>query len=152
MDSNNVVIPNTSEGRQQLAATLLATGARHHAVAELLGIDRTTLCNWGRLPSFQNALQTERVNNIDAVRGQVLAVAGQAVAVLRQIMLDESAKDSDRVKAASTILSKFADVDPRVLPTPAWSPPKPDIVSEMIAAETALAAHREKRALELPSA
>jgi len=98
-------------GRKQEAVIAFLLTERTHADAAVkAGISEATLQRWLRRPAFQAAYRSARRAVLDAALGQLQALAGEAVATLRECL--SAQRPADRIKAAVAVLAhaKAGDV------------------------------------------
>ena len=88
---------------QEAIAALLETPTYREA-AERVGVGQATLFRWMQLPEFQEAYRAAKHQVVTHAVTRVQSAAGEAVGVLRQIMLDAEKPASSRVTAARTLL------------------------------------------------
>lgn len=91
--------------QQYQALSLLASGQRTDAVAETVGIHRTTLWRWRRDPSFVAAWNQVMAEVQDEQRRSLLDLQREALQTLRSCMLS-SRNEMVRLRAALTVLEK----------------------------------------------
>ncbi len=76
------------------------------AAAAALGIDRTTLWRYLQLPDFRLRWLQAQASVYSEARAELETHAGEAAAVVSQIMNDPKAKPADRLRAAGFILGQ----------------------------------------------
>jgi hypothetical protein len=91
---------------QQLEAIqALSSGLSATAAAATLGIHRTTIHHWTRtIPEFRDTLEAAKQAHIDLSRDAMNALATPAIAILHQIIHDETAPPALRVRTALAII------------------------------------------------
>jgi len=90
------------------AIQALSSGLSVTAAADALGIHRTTVHHWTRtIPEFRNTLDAVKQARIDSTRDAVNSLAAPSIAILRNVIEDESASPSLRVRTALAVV-KFA--------------------------------------------
>jgi transposase-like protein len=117
---------------QERVIVILATGASLSAAAAQAGVHRNTIGNWRRTsPVFRYLLEDALYDRALLVREQAEALAGSALATIREILTDGKAAASVRLKAALAILNQACTPppDPPALLIPESSAPtEPQIV------------------------
>jgi hypothetical protein len=86
--------------RQRTALEAILAGRTCAAAASAAGVTERTLFAWRRQPGFVRALQEGQDDIFASSRGDLRATAGDAVKALREIINQESAPASARVRAA----------------------------------------------------
>ena len=83
----------------------LSSGLSVTAAAAATGIHRTTIHHWCRtIAEFRDTLEAAKQARIDAVRDEMNELAAPSLAILRQIIEDESASPALRIRTALAIL------------------------------------------------
>lgn len=83
----------------------LALGSDVTAAAARAGVHRTTVHTWCRtLPAFRAALREAKVAHAEAIQEQLRTVSNSAVAVIRNILDNETSSESTRLRAALAII------------------------------------------------
>lgn len=96
--------------RQERAITLLSTGKSARATAAELRCGERTVRGWLALPAFKTALAEAEAALLAELSRQVLTLPERAVAVVREILEDESAGASVRLRAAQVALDALLKV------------------------------------------
>lgn len=91
--------------KQMTAARLLADGLKGCDVAEQIEIDQATLSRWRKKPGFQQAIAVQQTILGDELHTQLPTAVNEAVATLRDIVNNPKAKNSDRIRAALSVLA-----------------------------------------------
>ena len=99
----------------------MALNEKHHAAlehllagktvaetADLIGSRRETVWRWTKKREFSNIIEAHKQAHLEALSDKMGAMADSAVGVLESIMLDDEAKDADRIRAAKEILDRAA--------------------------------------------
>jgi len=90
------------------AIQALSSGLSVTAAADALGIHRTTVHHWARtIPEFRNTLDAVKQARVDSTRDAMNSLAAPSIAILRNVIEDESASPSLRVRTALAVV-KFA--------------------------------------------
>jgi len=85
---------------QKKALAALLTSTTVDAAAEVAGVSHTTIFGYLREPEFKTALRTRQDAAVAGVVAGLSALAGTAVDVLGNAMLDQDAPAATRVRAA----------------------------------------------------
>ena len=89
--------------KQEQGIVALLEESSIQAAAVRAQVGERTLRNWLQLPTFRAAYRRARRNLVEGAIGRIQAATGQAVDTLLAVSR-EGAKDSDRVRAAVTLL------------------------------------------------
>ncbi|MBS1823749.1 MAG: SEC-C domain-containing protein [Acidobacteria bacterium] len=109
----------TSKQLQVIEA--LSTGLSVTAAADAAGLHRTTVHHWSRnIPEFRDTLAAVKQAHIDIARDEMNSLAAPAIAILRNIIEDQSASPALRVRTALAII-KFVTT-PEKSPSPKDAP------------------------------
>jgi len=102
---------------QQQLIQALSSGLTVTAAAAAAGLHRTTVHHWCRtVPEFRNAVDCARQARIDSFRDQMNELAAPAIAVLNNVVHDESAPPALRVRTALAILKFVTTPEKIVIP------------------------------------
>lgn len=103
---------------QQLEAIqALSSGLSVTAAAEALGIHRTTLHHWSRtIPEFRDTLDSVKQARVDSTREAMNSLAAPSIAILRNVIEDESASPSLRIRTALAIVKFVTTPEKTSLP------------------------------------
>ncbi len=83
----------------------LASGSSVTAAADAAGVHRTTVHHWCRtIPAFRHTIEAAKQARIDAVRDRMNELAAPSLAILRNIIHDESAPLALRMRTAMAVL------------------------------------------------
>lgn len=93
---------------QEQAAILLASGTTITAVADGLGINRGTLYDWQKLPTFQCFYNHQAIDFKEAIRGGLLGIAGEAIEAIRGVL--NSDNEANRLKAAMWVVERVSEM------------------------------------------
>ena len=74
------------------------------AAAKVAGVSEPTLFRWLQAPDFQERYRQARRLVMEQTIGRLQAITGEAIAVLREIMLNPKVSATPRVLAAKTVL------------------------------------------------
>jgi hypothetical protein len=88
--------------QQHLVRTRLAAGGNYGEAAVEGGVSRRTVARWMSDPSFARSVSEARAEHVQAVTGQLTGLAGEAVAVLADILANGTA--SEQLRAAHLVL------------------------------------------------
>ena len=91
---------------RERAAEMLANGDRIGDIAERVGVDRRTIWKWCREPAYLAEIEAARRAVADHVGFRLALAAGEAVDVLREMMLDPEIAPRERRLAAEGILER----------------------------------------------
>lgn len=95
---------------QTRAIAALLTERDTTAAAKAADVSYRTLCRWLEAPLFKAELRAASKAAVDASILRLSELTGQAVGVLREIMLDREASAGTRVQAANIALARFLDL------------------------------------------
>ena len=91
--------------KQLEAIQALSTGLSATAAADAIGVHRTTLHNWCRnIPDFRDTLEASKRAYIDKYRSEMNALATPSINILRNILDDDSASPSLRLRTALAVI------------------------------------------------
>jgi transposase-like protein len=83
----------------------LSSGQSVTAAADSAGVHRTTVYHWTRtIPEFRHTLEAVKQARIDRIRDQLDQLAAPSLAILSNIIHDDSAPMALRARTAMTIL------------------------------------------------
>jgi transposase-like protein len=83
----------------------LSTGLSVTAAADAVGVHRTTVHHWCRtIPDFRYTLEASKQAYIDRVRDEMNTLVDPSLALLKNVLNDESAPMSLRIRTAMAIL------------------------------------------------
>jgi len=88
---------------QELAVTHLANGKTITETADLLGVSRQTIHNWIKDYTFAQQLKDLQREHVDEIAKRYSSAELESFEVRRTILLDETATNSDRLRAAKDI-------------------------------------------------
>lgn len=103
-------LPEGLTAQQERAAALLITGKGILEVARELGVHRSTLWNWQRLPTFEayrNVLLTEIKEN---TRAGMLSMYDEALLTVRRLLTSEN--ETAAFKAAAYVIERVEGAKP----------------------------------------
>jgi hypothetical protein len=92
--------------KMQRAVDLALDGESTPAIAERLGVDRSTVWRWMQLPEVADELKWIRIDRRGEIRAAVDAGAREAVGYLRAVVADSNASVHARVRAAVVLLDR----------------------------------------------
>ncbi|MBS1823993.1 MAG: SEC-C domain-containing protein [Acidobacteria bacterium] len=91
--------------KQLEAIQALSSGLTATAAADAIGVHRTTLHNWCRtIPDFSDTLEASKRAYIDKYRSAMNSLADPSINILRNILDDDSASPSLRLRTALAII------------------------------------------------
>lgn len=73
---------------QQRAISLIASGINFRQCAKMLGIQRTTLWQWRKIPAFQDAIKNEKQRFVADYRTELDKLKLKAISQLNQYLDD----------------------------------------------------------------
>ena len=89
----------------------LASGEAISHVAEAAGVDRSTVYRWLKNDAeFVAEFNRRREESVGAIQSELRTLAREAVAVLREILLDKNAPSSVRLRAALALLRSVGGI------------------------------------------
>ena len=91
---------------QLKALDMLADGMTNGQVAGVLKVNRQTVWGWHKRSEFAQELEKRQVMRRNVLQKAINDKAMSAVDVLEEVMLDDTAKHADRLRAASILLDK----------------------------------------------
>lgn len=91
--------------RQRLAANLIASGLNNEEIAKRCGVSVYTISTYRRDPRVADAVYRAQNEILTQVGGKTLESVLDAIQILRNIMTDPNARDSDRISACRTIIA-----------------------------------------------
>jgi hypothetical protein len=100
--------------KQDLAIAALLEMPTTGAAAKAAGVSEQTLWRWMQVPGFQSQYRVARQRTVEQAIARLQQVAGEAVGVLREIMMDPQNSATPPVLAARSILEfslKAAELD-----------------------------------------
>ena len=106
--------------KKEAAIQALCTQRNIEEAAHAAGIGKRTLLRWLKLPEFQEAYRVARREAVSQANARLQQASGAAVSTLVKIMVDQSASEGARVRAAQRILDgahlaiEFEDTDVRL--------------------------------------
>lgn len=95
---------STLSGRQAKAMAVLLGGGSFTEAAQAGGVNERTLRRWRQSPEFRDALAEGERGVITATARRAYSLGSEALATLRNIMVDTSESGSTRVAAARGVL------------------------------------------------
>ena len=96
----------TLSAKQAEAIAHLSGGEGVIRTAELVGISRVTLWEWGKLPEFKAALDAVRASRIADINAEIAAAGDDAMRTMAELS-KAADKDSVRFSAAKYILDRL---------------------------------------------
>ncbi len=103
--------------KQLEVLTALSLGQSVTAAADSIGIHRTTVHHWSRtIPEFRHCLEAAKQSRIDIVRDQMHELTTPSIAILRNVIEDESASPALRIRTALSILKFVTATEKSCLP------------------------------------
>ncbi|MFN7939378.1 MAG: SEC-C metal-binding domain-containing protein [Bryobacteraceae bacterium] len=95
----------------------LSSGLSVTAAADAAGLHRTTVHHWSRnIPEFRDTLAATKQAHIDIHRDAMNSLAEPSIAILRNIIQDESASPALRVRTALAIIKFVTTPEKSTLP------------------------------------
>lgn len=91
--------------RQRLAAVLLAQGHSNEEVAQRVGVTKQTITVYRKDPRVNDAIYRAQNEMLTQIGGKTLNSVLDAIQILRNIVADPQARDSDRIAACRTLIS-----------------------------------------------
>jgi hypothetical protein len=102
--TNEVDEPGGLTPRQELALQAVISHATLKEAALAAGVSETTLWRYKREPEFSRRLREARRDVVDHTLTQLQRASGDAVTVLRDLMMRENAPAAARISAARTFI------------------------------------------------
>lgn len=103
---------------QQTVISRLLSGESVTSACAAAGVHRASFHRWqANDPAFVLALNAQRAEVNEAIRGSLLALAVDAVATIGAVMRDENQPGSTRLKAACAVLERLERAPPKPGPT-----------------------------------
>jgi hypothetical protein len=90
--------------KQEKAIIALLSEPTLKAAAEKAGITEKTLWGWQKEDAFKAVYMQARRLAVQQATARLQTVTGEAVGVLREVMNDKAAKESERVSAAKAVI------------------------------------------------
>ncbi|MBL8175301.1 MAG: SEC-C domain-containing protein [Bryobacterales bacterium] len=91
--------------RQADVLEALASGLSVTAAADAAGVHRTTVHHWCRtIPDFRFALEALKQARIDTIRDGMNELVAPSLAILKNVVLDESASPALRIRTALAVI------------------------------------------------
>lgn len=106
---------------QEKAITALLSESKLKDAANVAGISESTLWRWLKEEEFQKAYMQARRESVRHSVAQLQQTSGEAVGVLREVMMDKNSSASARVTAAKSVLElsikavEFEDLEMRLI-------------------------------------
>ena len=91
--------------KMEEAVAALLTHRNHEEAARAVGIGTATLLRWQKEPEFQKAFRTARRTAFAQTTARLQQMSSAAVATLGNVMVDQGAPASTRVRAAEAIIN-----------------------------------------------
>lgn len=98
--------------KQLAVLEALLSGSTVSAAAETAGIHRSTIHEWLHQLPFKSAYEEARRNRAQAVQDEMHAMAGFALAAMRDTLTDPSTSASTRLRAALAVLKSATNPEP----------------------------------------
>lgn len=95
--------------QQEQASIMLASGSSLADVANKLGINRKTLYQWQRLPTFECFYNMQCKDYQDEVKNGLLGLHKQAIDTITKLI--DSSNEVTRLKASIWVLDKIASLN-----------------------------------------
>lgn len=96
--------------RQYAAIAALVQGNSVTAAADVAKCGRRTLCTWLTTEGFRAALAEAERGVVEEACRRLTALSAKALDAIEAILDDEEASDTDRLRAASLVLSQILNL------------------------------------------
>jgi hypothetical protein len=93
--------------KQNATLVALLSSPNIEEAAKKSGVSIRSVYNWLDDETFVDEYHSARLKLIDAIVGQLIGVATEAIATLREALTSATAKWSDKVRAAGLLLERF---------------------------------------------
>ena len=130
---NEGPVVEVSESQLHAIAALVG-GATMTAAAERAGVGRTTLYRWHQDARFLYGLNRAKLEHRAEIRGELRALAAQAVQALRDVLGSEQSAPALRARTAMNILNAVGVGHPEYIdPPPSPVPQRPWVFVDRLA-------------------
>ena len=105
-ESTELELSELDDNRRAVLAAELVAGRPYNEIAADLGVHRHTVRRWRQDTELIGAVARARTEVLSGVVGALTTSALDSVRVIEEIRDDPEASNSDRMRAASTLLSE----------------------------------------------
>lgn len=96
--------------KQKAAIRALLTGASYPEAAQAAKVHENTVGQWMKTPAFTTALHQAEGEAMQAVSRSLVAIADKAAGTLENVLDDDLARDSSKIRAADVVLGRLMQI------------------------------------------
>jgi hypothetical protein len=104
LQASTAVVVHDLRPKQVLAATLLVQGQQGRQVAKVLNVSEETVSRWRHRPEFEALMRELLREHIDSVRLGLIALSGEAIGQLHNLI--NAFSDQTSLKACALVLNR----------------------------------------------